>query len=107
MYFSYPRDFKERELAPGIVTKLVWGERIMLSHATFQPNSTIPTHGHPQEQTGIVIEGELDLTIGSETRRCRKGDAFTIPGGVEHSAVSGNSVTVVLDTFSPPREDYM
>ena len=79
----------------------------MLSLATFQPNKTLATHSHPHEQTGIVMEGELRLTIGNETRLCTKGDAFTIPGNVEHSAASGDTLTVVVDTFSPPREDYM
>jgi len=107
MFFSFPEDFKERELAPGIVLRLVWGEHVMLSYATFQSNSTVPAHSHPHEQTGIVVEGELELTIGNESRVCRKGDAFTIPGNIEHSAASGDTVTTVIDTFSPPREDYM
>ena len=79
----------------------------MLSYVTFQPDSILLTHSHPNEQTGIVIEGELKLTIGNETRLCKKGDAFTIPGNVEHSVVNGDKRTVVVDTFSPPREDYM
>ncbi len=107
MFFKYPQDFKERELAPGILLRLVWGERVMLSHVTLQPHSTVPTHSHPHEQTGMVLEGELDMTVGGQTCRCRKGDAFTIPGGVEHSASSGEVGATVLDTFSPPREDYM
>ncbi len=107
MYFSYPGDFKEKSPAPGILLKLVWGERVMLSYATFQPNSNVPRHSHPAEQTGMVIEGELDLAIGDDTRLCRKGDAFTIPGGVEHSAASRNTPAIVLESFSPPREDYM
>jgi quercetin dioxygenase-like cupin family protein len=107
MFFSFPEDFKERELAPGIVLRLVWGEHVMLSYATFQPNSTVPAHSYPHEQTGIIVEGELELTIGNESRVCRKGDAFTIPGNIEHSAASGDTATTVIDTFSPPREDYM
>ena len=107
MFFSYPQDFRTRDLAPGITLRLVWGERVMLSYATFQPGSTIPLHSHPHEQTGIVIDGEVEMTIGGETRLCRKGDAFTIPGNVEHSAASGETAATVIDTFSPPREDYM
>jgi len=107
MFFSYPDDFKERELVPGVVLRLVWGERVMLSYATFQPHTTLSPHSHPHEQTGIIIEGELKLTVGDETRLCKKGDAFTIPGNVEHGAVNGDKLTIVVDTFSPPREDYM
>ena len=106
MFFVYPQDFKERRLIPGIVLRLVWGERIMLSYATIQPNCNLPTHSHPNEQVGIVIDGEMKLTIGNETRLCKKGDAFTIPGNVEHSVTNGDKLTIVVDTFSPPREDY-
>ena len=107
MFFNYPQDFKEIELSPGIVLRLVWGERIMISYATFQPNAIVQTHSHPHEQAGIVIEGEMELTIGSKTRLCKKGDAFTVPGNVEHGVVNGDTLTTVVDTFSPPREDYM
>ena len=106
MFFSYPQDFKERELVPGVTLRLVWGERIMLSHATFEPKCKIPVHSHQNEQAGIVIEGKMALTIGDKTRICNKGDAFTIPGNVEHSVVNGDKETIVIDTFSPPRDDY-
>ena len=106
MFFSYPKDFRERHTAPGIVLRLVWGERIRLSYATFQPNCSIPPHHHPNEQTGIVLEGEIRLTMGSDTRLCKKGDAFTIPDNVEHSAATGDKSAVVLEAFNPPREDY-
>ena len=77
MFFSYPQDFKEKQVAPGVVLRLVWGERIMLSHVTFQPNSNVPAHSHPNEQTSMVLEGEIKLTIGDDTRLCKKGDAVS------------------------------
>ena len=106
MFFSYPEDFKKKNVLPGIELKLVWGEKIMLSYATFEPNCILPAHRHSNEQVGMVIEGEMELTIGGETQLCRKGDAFAIPGDVEHSVFNGDTHTVVVDTFSPPREDY-
>ena len=106
MFFVYPHDFKERKLVPGIVLRLIWGERIMLAYATLEPNFNGPPHSHPEEQTGIVIDGEMNITIGNETRLCKKGDAFAIPGNVEHSVTNGEKLTIVVEAFSPPREDY-
>ncbi len=106
MFFTYPQDFKERKLASGTTQKLVWGERIMLAYTTFEPNSSGPTHHHPEEQTGMVLEGEIEFTIGNDSRLCRKGDAFAIPGNVEHSVTNGAQLTIVVQAFSPPREDY-
>lgn len=106
MFFTYPQDFKERKLASGTVQKLVWGERIMLAYTTFEPNCSGPTHSHPEEQTGMVLDGEIKFTIGNDTRLCKKGDAFAIPGNVEHSVANGDKLTIVVQAFSPPREDY-
>ena len=55
---------------------------------------------------GIVLDGEMKLTIGNEPRLCQKGDAFAIPGNVEHSVTNGDKLTIVVQAFSPPREDY-
>ncbi|MBU0716632.1 MAG: cupin domain-containing protein, partial [Planctomycetes bacterium] len=41
------------------------------------------THG---EQWGVVIDGEMELTIGGQTRVMRSGDTFHVPAGVEHGA---------------------
>jgi len=45
----------------------------------------IPPHSH-KGQWGIVLEGELEMTIGGKTRKYRPGDTYYIPEGVVHSA---------------------
>ncbi len=49
------------------------------------PIGGIPPHSHG-EQWGIVVEGEMELTIGDETKRYGPGDSYHIPAGVVHSA---------------------
>lgn len=49
------------------------------------PVATVPGHSHG-EQWGIVVEGEMELTIGGDTKRYRPGDTYHIPAGVEHGA---------------------
>lgn len=109
MFFQFPEDFKKRvmESDPESEFWLIWGERIMLSYSKIEPNSKSPLNRHPHEQAGIVIEGELKLTIGKETRILKKGDAFNIPGNVEHKGETGNQQTIIVEVFSPPREDYI
>jgi quercetin dioxygenase-like cupin family protein len=79
---------------------------MLLSIADLAPNAVMPVHSHPHEQAGTVISGELELTIGEETRTIVVGDTFIIPGGVEHSAKTGDAPARVMDVFSPVREDY-
>ena len=70
-----------------------------------QPNGGFVEHVQ-HEQGGILIEGTLDLTIGKETRRCQPGAMFIIPPNTPHKAVAVGTKCVVLDCFSPVREDY-
>ena len=69
-------------------------------------NATLPRHNHPHEQGGIVLKGELDFTIGGETRLLHPGDLYIIPGGVDHEVQVGGTPAKVLDIFSPVREEY-
>ncbi len=58
------------------------------------PTAKVPPHSHCA-QWGLMIEGEMDITIGGETRRVGKGDWYFIPEGVEHSAVFHSRVNVI------------
>ncbi|MCH8966811.1 MAG: cupin domain-containing protein [Planctomycetes bacterium] len=49
------------------------------------PIGAIPPHSHG-EQWGIVVEGEMELTIDGKTQRYGPGDSYHIPAGVTHSA---------------------
>ncbi|MDI3340971.1 MAG: cupin domain-containing protein [Sphaerobacter sp.] len=91
---------------PGFTMQAIQGRRLMLNWVRIAPNQTMPAHQHPHEQAGVMLEGTLELTIGEETRVLRPGMAYTIPGGVVHSARTFADGCLVLDVFSPPREDY-
>lgn len=84
----------------------IQGGQIMLNWVRIAPNQEMPAHEHPQEQAGVILEGTLELTIGDETRRLRPGMAYTVPGGVVHWARTFDDGCLVLDIFSPAREDY-
>ena len=51
----------------------------------FSEDVEVPTHSHGG-QWGIVLEGEIDLTISGDERTYRQGDRYFIPAGAEHSA---------------------
>ncbi len=95
-----------RETVPGITMRPMTGERLMLCWVDLLPHAVLPEHHHPHEQGGVVLEGELNLTIDGVDRRCGPGDGFIIPGDVPHSAVAGPNGAQTLDVFTPPREDF-
>ncbi len=64
------------------------------------PGTELPEHAHCF-QWGIIIDGEIDLTIGEETLTYQKGDTYVIPEGVSHSACVPYGC-LAMDFFSDP-----
>ncbi len=105
-YFVDPSEVGRRELAQGVTLRTMWGDKIMMSMVEIAPNAVVPMHSHPNEQAGVVMQGEFEFTIGGVARMMRQGDAYIIPGGVEHMVKGSDGWSMALDIFSPPREDY-
>ena len=94
------------ELATGVTGQPLFGDGTMLNLIRFEPGATVPLHSHPHEQLGIVLEGMQALVVDGVAHELRPFDAYVLPGGVEHAAYCGPEGALVLDVFTPVREDY-
>ena len=94
------------EPVPGCRMRTPFGQNMMLSYLEMDAGAEVPLHSHPHEQGGMLVRGRMRLTIGDETRLCEAGSMFLIPPNVPHRAVAVDGPCVVLDCFSPVREDY-
>ena len=70
-----------------------------------EKGAVIPLHQHTNEQIGMVLSGRIIMTIGGERSELGSGDGYSIGPGEPHS-VDIVEDSVVLDVFSPPRDDY-
>jgi quercetin dioxygenase-like cupin family protein len=105
--FRKKNEGQKRQLLDGVYLKtLVHGEKTLMGEFSLAIGAEIPSHAHPHEQTGIIISGKLRFKIGDELFEAQTGDSWCIPGGVEH-AVEVLENSVVLEVFSPVREDYL
>lgn len=91
----------------GITMNVLSGGRMMANWVRLEDGAVVPDHDHPHEQLGLVLEGEIDMTIDGDTRRLGPGSAYLVPGGVRHEGRGGPGGCLVLDVFSPPRLDYL
>ena len=94
------------EPVPGCRMRTPFGKNLMLSYLEMDAGAEVPLHHHPHEQGGMLIKGKLQLTIGDETRVVEPGAMFLIAANVPHRAVAIDGPAVILDVFSPVREDY-
>jgi|SRR5215218_1751504 len=92
---------------PGVTMWPVTGVNMMINFVRIEPGAEVPLHQHPQEQGGTVIEGTILMTIDGETREMRSGDVYIAPPHSVHGAFAGPEGCLVVDIFSPPREDYV
>ena len=87
---------------------LVVGERVMMMKLTVEPGIPTPPHSHPHEQMGHLLQGEGILYVEDESQRITAGSSFWISPEVPHNFdASGDSPAVLIEAFSPPREDYL
>jgi len=95
-----------RTLAEGLEARIFPGERAMLSVVRVAPNSAGKPHSHPEEQWGVLLEGSGLRVQGGVEHPVSKGDFWRTPGGVEHTFIAGPEGALIVDIFSPPREEY-
>jgi quercetin dioxygenase-like cupin family protein len=95
------------EICPGIKRRTVANGRTMYQMiATLAAGSRMPAHQHPQEQIVHILEGQMRLIVDGVPHELSAGDSFYLASNVPHG-VETISLTRVLDTFSPPRDDYL
>ena len=94
-------------LAEGIERQMIWGERIMVCRLSLAPRTVTAVHSHPHEQITIVERGRVRFTIAGADRIASAGDVLFFPSGVEHGATMLDEPVVLVDIFSPIREDFL
>ena len=104
-YKKDPGNYKEA--FEGVTFKtLAWGDKTSLGEFNLKKGCTVPNHSHPHEQTGYMISGRMTFTIDGEDHLAETGDSWSIPSNVEHG-VKVHEDSVVIEVFSPVREDYL
>ena len=99
-------DVEPVEMVPGLWRRtLSWGERLMVVQVTLEKGTVVPAHRHPHEQITYIIEGELAMDVEGQTHVLGAGGSLLFLADVEHGATALQR-TLVVDTFSPPREEY-
>ena len=95
------------EVIQGVHLKtLVYGEQTLMTEVRFEKGAMIPPHSHPNEQTGYLVSGHMDFLVDGTHIIAKSGDSWNIAGNIEHGATALEE-TIVIEVFSPVREDYL
>ena len=103
---TYEWDHLEKEqMNPRITRQVIHSEQMTIARLELQKGGVVPEHHHVNEQVSMVERGALKFFIGGREQVVRTGEVLAIPPNVPH-AVEVLEDSVVVDVFSPPRDDW-
>ncbi len=104
--FDHVDTMMRQRIWEGIHSRSVHGERMTLGVVELDPGAVAPEHRHPHEQFGLILSGSAVFRIGDETKELGPGSTYVIPPNEPHTAEAGAEGTVLIDVFSPVREEW-
>ena len=98
-----------REIMPGVRRRVVnHASTGMMVYYKIDSGKVFAWHNHPHAQFGLVLEGGGIFKVGETEWRVKPGDGYFIPPGVFHELrTEGEKQTVMIDFFTPERDDYL
>ena len=94
-------------LEDGVERQMIVGENVMVCRLRFAPRVVTPAHEHPHEQITLVERGRVLFTVGDEQRVAVAGDVLHFPPGSWHGATMLDEEVVLIDVFTPIREEFL
>ena len=85
MTFWDLKTLKLDEFRPGIRSKVESGQNLTMAAMEIAPDKEGIAHDHPFDQCGVVIEGEIEMSMGEEKKLLKPMETYFIPAGVKHN----------------------
>ena len=93
--------------ATGVQRQIMgYDTSVMLVKVRFEKDAIGEKHSHPHAQTTCVVSGSFLVEVDDRQQVLSAGDGFYIPPGAVHG-VKCLEAGVLLDAFSPCREDFL
>jgi mannose-6-phosphate isomerase-like protein (cupin superfamily) len=104
----FVKGFGKKEFAKkreGVYARVITGKNAQLAWVKLSPGERTD-HQHNHEQLGIILSGNLKITIEGESQVLGPDDAYCIPVNVRHGfEVLGDKEAQYIEIFSPPKQE--
>lgn len=102
-------DVEWQDIGGGLSRKIVaYTDDLMAVLVRFEKGAVGEPHAHDiHDQIGYVAAGSFEAEIDGEKRILKVGDAYLAPKTVMHGAVALEEGSVLIDMFSPKRDDFL
>ena len=93
------------ERKPGWLGRYFSSPSMTFGHYLFRKGAVLERHHHPQEEVWHVLEGELEITIGEDTRTAGPGFVAVVASGTPHSVKALSDGRAIVVDY-PLREEF-
>ena len=77
-------DIAVNDIAPGVHTRFVVGDSVMLNRVQFDEGAMSPLHNHSEEQIVTLVSGRMRAASGDQEYILEPGDVVVFPAYVLH-----------------------
>ncbi|MFC5732447.1 cupin domain-containing protein [Cytobacillus gottheilii] len=96
------------EVGEGVSRKILTrGGGLMMVEVTFKEGAVGALHQHFHEQISYIIKGSFQFELDGNVQKVTAGDSIYVPSNAAHGVRSLEEGSVILDVFSPQREDFL
>ena len=105
--FILEKETEWQTCGEGVARQIMgYGKDLMLVKVLFEKGAVGAMHKHVHSQSSYIVSGIFEVTVGGETRTMRSGDGYYVGPDVEHGVLCIEK-GILIDTFSPCREDFL
>ena len=105
--FQFEAEMLWESAGEGIVRQIMgYNDNLMMVKVKFETGAIGTPHTHPHTQTTYVASGVFEFTTDGETKIVRPGDGVYMKPCILHGCICLEA-GVLIDTFSPMREDFL
>ena len=105
--FFFGGDSPLEDLGGGVSRRIMaYNDNLMCVEIHFEEGAVGALHSHPHEQITYVLSGEFEFTIGGVKQIIKAGDSTYEQPDIEHGTRCLKA-GVLLDVFTPHREDFL
>ena len=99
-------DLPVESVTPLFDRQYVVGDKVMVARIVMKKGCLVPEHSHHNEQISQILSGSLRFNMEGKEIILKAGEFLFIPPNVPHAAFALEDTTAI-DTFTPPREDWI
>lgn len=98
-----------QELGGGMARKIMpWTDDLMAVYVRFGKGAVGSAHSHADHtQIAYIAAGSFAAEVGGVKKTLKAGDAYLALKTVRHGAVALEEGSVIVDIFTPKRDDFV